>query len=346
MQRSHVPFHGNPTHTDVSRRAFRFGFTLVELLVVIGIISVLIAVLLPALNKARESARQVQCLSNMRQISIAIISFAGEHNGMMPGAGGNNITFYDVSARSVRNMVASDDQKEPADWLAWQRKVDAVGVSNTNAADQNVTWSATAKYLGARYIDHNPTNSASPDVYAAANKVNATLESVFRCPSDNIQSRNKNTFADDNGGKGYNRYSYAMNSLFGNPVKGIGTGSDGVAYGNGDRRGFTFSGKIASIKRPSECILLICEDEQTIEDAYYNVQPSQWKTGQCEMVASRHSTAKRVSAKTSASLTSRNIDARGNVSFCDGHGEFLSRKDALRGKYSGRPDPDDPAIDQ
>ena len=80
----------------------RRAFTLVELLVVIGIISLLIGILLPALNKARESARQVQCLSNMRQISVAIISFANEHNGLMPGAAGSTLTLD----RALRNVVA------------------------------------------------------------------------------------------------------------------------------------------------------------------------------------------------------------------------------------------------
>lgn len=66
-------------------------FTLIELLIVIAIIAILAAMLLPALNSAREKARAGMCISNLKQIGTACYNYAGDYNGYMPPLGSEGI---------------------------------------------------------------------------------------------------------------------------------------------------------------------------------------------------------------------------------------------------------------
>ena len=80
----------SPAGPTPDRRPTDSGFTLVELLVVIGIIALLISILLPALNSARRAGHVVKCLSNVRQLAMATTNYIAENKGSLPEAMYNN----------------------------------------------------------------------------------------------------------------------------------------------------------------------------------------------------------------------------------------------------------------
>jgi prepilin-type N-terminal cleavage/methylation domain-containing protein len=72
------------THLHTSSAPARRGFTLIELLVVIGIIAILAAMLLPALSRAKEAGKRIQCLNGMRQIGLAWRMYVDDNEGLCP----------------------------------------------------------------------------------------------------------------------------------------------------------------------------------------------------------------------------------------------------------------------
>jgi prepilin-type N-terminal cleavage/methylation domain-containing protein len=85
----------------MARKKLR-GFTLVELLVVIAIIGILVALLLPAIQAAREAARRSQCVNQMRQISLAMLNYESVYKGLPSGAPG---TPHAARARGPRERA-------------------------------------------------------------------------------------------------------------------------------------------------------------------------------------------------------------------------------------------------
>jgi prepilin-type N-terminal cleavage/methylation domain-containing protein/prepilin-type processing-associated H-X9-DG protein len=241
----------------------RKAFTLVELLVVIGIIALLIAILLPALNRARESAAQIKCLSNLRQLGYATIMYNNEFKGHFPTPGIYAATPY------------------PEDWIVWEP---GFGLEQSNLA----------RYLGGDAM-HMP-----PD--------------VFRCPSDSeYNSHNANS-----AGAIYT-YSYTVNWMIFEPPNPASYAGPYQLYPAGDPR-LVRNIKNTQIRNPDEIILFIDESSQTIDDGCWAPQHALNGNGANEL-SIRHDRQ--------TDINSNNADGRGNVVFCDGHGEFMERADAL-----------------
>ncbi len=246
--------------------SWKGGFTLVELLVVIGIIALLVSILLPSLGRAREQAKQVKCLSNLRQLGMAFVMYSNDNRFRYP-------------------FRATCQGAYPEDWIWWQTQV----VPNRPVLD--MSQSAVAKYLGV-----NPTgtsNGAEPGFY-----------SYFRCPSDDVNARVSILTG------GIYRYSYSMNGFMSSDDPNC--------------------PPVPRIRNSAEKIIVLEETYYTVNDGYFDPclydASGNWlsNSNTQDKLSIVHDRRSKQLDQSYSPLP--NPDRRGNVAFCDGHAEYVTRQ--------------------
>ena len=145
------------------------AFTLIELLVVIAIIALLVSILLPSLNRAKDMARQVVCSTNMRGIGSTAALFAEEHDGKLPAISGHNV----VHGWETENPNGYDGMVELQ--LYAQGKGDIGNVSpwspSTSAAQKQPEYICPVDAFPTHTVENGDMRAVSyaPNQYAWAN---------------------------------------------------------------------------------------------------------------------------------------------------------------------------------
>jgi len=285
------------------------GFTLVELLVVIGIIAMLIGILMPALSKARAAAAETQCMNNMRQLAQGMLMYAGANKGVMPFDGDPRYTNTDGD----RNSRSLGWWEDPGLWI--------------NAA--------------AAYTQHKPYSELQLNM-ANTPLPNENSTSLFICPATKAASASPANLAEVANGY-YVMWGHA-NRLNDPPIIGLSMAaatpdsqggtpisrSTFVCYGINSQVNSTTqnAGKLHTMKlnqlRPGSTVALFVEKRSSVGEAPRDVQVAYGAPNGNDLASRRLA---RIKASW-AWFTNRHRRG-GFIAFADGHVGWFSQSEIV-----------------
>ncbi len=217
----------------------RQGLTLVELLVVIGIIAILIALLLPAVQKVRETAFRAQSMNNLRQIALATHHFADAHNGRLPSFDGNRSSANVGQSLWIAILPYVDQDNLYAEYLRRKWIIFPVNVKTyLSPADPTLTkeWTGVASYAANAQVFHGSPGLAWTFADGTSNTIafaehyaaNCGGTKFFFALGNQISGVHRATFAE--GGPNIDQFAnagdyYPITSGFPPTTRGVGAGT-------------------------------------------------------------------------------------------------------------------------